>query len=45
MTAAGKQHELARYQLAASTRAVVAQRIDGAWRSATSRSTTPAACT
>ena len=26
---AGKQHELARYQLPAGTRAVVAQRIDG----------------
>jgi hypothetical protein len=29
MTAAGKQRELARYQLADGTRAVVAQRIDG----------------
>jgi hypothetical protein len=29
MTAAGKQRELARYQLPEGTRAVVAQRIDG----------------
>ena len=29
MSAAGKQRELARYQLADGTRAVVAQRIDG----------------
>ena len=29
MTAAGRQRELARYQLAEGTRAVVAQRIDG----------------
>ena len=29
MTAAGQQRELARYQLADGTRAVVAQRIDG----------------
>jgi hypothetical protein len=29
MTAAGKQHELARYQLPEGIRAVVAQRIDG----------------
>jgi hypothetical protein len=29
MTAAGKRRELARYQLPAGTRAVVAQRIDG----------------
>ena len=29
MTAAGKQRELARYQLPEGTRAVVAQRVDG----------------
>ena len=29
MTAAGTQHELARYRLPEGTRAVVAQRIDG----------------
>lgn len=43
MTAAGKQRELARYQLADGTRAVVAQRIDGRVASATSPSTTPPA--
>jgi hypothetical protein len=41
MTAAGARRGLARHQLPEGTRAVLTQRIDGAWRSATSPSTTP----
>jgi len=45
MTAAGKQRELAHYQLPEGTRAVVAQRIDGRVAIATSPSTTPTGST